>query len=176
MQFRHLAYVYGLPAMVTLLMSACVTQASRIPVPEEQFGHRYESGVGGRINVVVTPPDTAKSYFSYPAFIESLYVRPAPFDSAASAGSEIPVEVLVQGAFSDACSELDTVRQSRAGHILNVDLLVRRPRGQACTRLERPYRFYFRLDGRYEPGSYLLKVNGVPYTFEIRQPPGFKEK
>lgn len=142
--------------------------------PDEQYGHRHEGGTpGGRETIVITPPESDEAYFYYPAVIDSVHVRPAPFRPGAPADAqEVEVEVLIKGAFPDACTELHAVEQTRTGRLLEVTLETRRPRGAVCARAKRPYRFYMLLDGLYGLGSYTLRLNNEAYPFQVRAPQG----
>ena len=175
-------YRAGGPASLALLLgalaasvSACAgSEEARKPL-EERFGHRIEGPQppGSRETVTITPPDTAQAYFYYPAVYDSLYVRPAPFDPDASATAQaVPVEVLVKGAFPNTCAELSDVDQQRAGHLVYVELEMRKPRGAVCAAVERPYRFYLTLEGTYGPGAYTLTLNDEPHPFVVRPPNG----
>jgi hypothetical protein len=119
---------------------------------------------------VLTPPDSSVTYFYYPAVYDTLFIRPAPFEADAAgqlADVEVPVEVLVKGSLPDACTELHDVEQRRVGHLISVELAMRRPRGGVCATVVRPYRFYMMLEGTYEPGPYTLKLNGEVHPFEV---------
>lgn len=157
--------------LAVLGLSGCVStrDADDVP-PDERFGHRYvEQGPEGRETVDLAVPDTAQAFFTYPAVFDTVHVRPAPF-AADEVELLTPVEVLVKGSFPDTCLELSAVEQERAGHILDVRLLMRKPQGAVCAAVRRPYRFYLMLEGLYAPGNYTLKLNGEDHPFEIRAP------
>jgi hypothetical protein len=147
-------------------------RAAQEPPPDERFGHRYaDEAPDGRSTIVIAPPDTAKAYFYYPAVFDTVHVRPAPFgDVTSDATSETKVEILVKGSFPDACTELHEAEQTRSGHIVEVDLQMRKPQGAVCAAVRRPYRFYLMLTGRYAPGNYTLLINGDEFPFEVRAP------
>ena len=134
--------------------------------------HRYaDEGPDGRPTLVIAPPDSAETYFTYPATYDTVHVRPAPFGALAPAATpETQVELLIKGAFPDACAELHDVAQERAGHLIDVRLEMRKPEGAVCAAVRRPYRFYLMLDGIYEPGHYTLTLNGKQHPFQIRAP------
>lgn len=139
--------------------------------PDERFGHRFEeSGPEGRRTIAILPADSAESYFYYPAYFDTVHVRPAAFTSPLAANGEVPVEVLIKGSLPDGCTELHDVTQERFGHIIHVGIEMRRPQGSVCTRVMRPFRFYLRLDGAYEPGSYTLKLNDSVFPFTVKAP------
>ena len=152
--------------------AGCAGSRPTEPPPEQRFGHRFEPGTAeAGAAIVITPPDSAANYFYYPAPVDTLHVRPAPFRAdVPAAAQQVPVELLVKGAFPDGCMEMHEARQIRSGNIINVDLQMRRPRGAVCAGVARPYRLYLLLEGRYGVGAYTLKLNGEPFTFQIRVP------
>lgn len=154
------------------VVGACTPGARVIEnTPDTHFGHRYEGQApDGRATLVITPPDSSRQYYYFPAPVDTLHVRPAgTVDTTATAG--VPVEVLVKGALPDACMELHDVRQARTGHIVTMDITMRKPAGAICASVLRPYRFYVMLDGLYGPGTYTLKVNRKVYPFVVRAAP-----
>ena len=152
-----------------LLLAACVGARNTDVPPEQTYGHRAdEEESGGRRTIDVTPPDSEEQYFYYPAVLDTIHVRPALFESELAANDQVPVDVLVKGSLPDACTELHDVKQERFGHIIQVRLETRRPQGAVCATVIRPFRFYFKLDGMYGPGSYNLKINGKNVPFSIR--------
>lgn len=159
----------SLLALVVVAAGCLGSQPREVP-PEQRFGHRYEDDESGRETIVITPPDSARAYFYYPAPIDTARVRPALFDENVPADSQVvPVEVLVEGAFPDGCTRLHHVEQDRHGHVVDVYLEMRRPQGAVCASVYRPYRFYLLLEGGYGPGHYTLKLNGKPFPFEVRR-------
>ncbi len=116
-------------------------------------------------------PEKGKEYFYYPAIFDTVQVYPL-FSMVDSSAWEqgVPVEVLIKGALPDACTELHAVKQERAGHLIRVELLIRRPRRKTCVSVARPYKFYLRLEGRFPPGHYTLYVNDRVYPFQVRLP------
>ena len=161
--------------LAALVLVGCVASREAEVLPDQRFGHRPADGADGRDLVVLVPPDSSQEYFFYPALFDTLHVRPASLEAAAGAAAAaaaeaVPVEVLVKGSFPDACMELHAVEQERIGHLVNVELLMRRPRGSVCASVVRPYRFYFLLDGAYAPGAYTLKLNGTVKPFVVAAP------
>lgn len=162
---RSVSIITGL-----LLLASCVGPRNAEIPPEEVFGHRETGeGPGGRRTLTVTQPDSAESYFFYPAVFDTVHVRPAFFGSEHAENDQVPVEVLVKGSLPDACSELHDVTQERYGHIIEVTLETRRPQGAVCATVIRPFRFYFKLEGMYAPGTYTLKLNKEPIPFSVRR-------
>lgn len=164
--------VAGLVLAVGLATGCAGPRAAEDVPPDERFGHRYEDDApDGRPTIAITPADSAQTYFYYPATFDSVHVRPAPFDAARPAdGQQVVVEVLVKGAFPDACMQLHAMEQERTGNIINATLQMRRPQGAICASVRRPYRFYVMLDGRYGLGNYTLKLNDEAVPFEVRAP------
>ena len=152
--------------VLALYLAACVGSRKTELPPDEQFGHRFdETGPEGRRTLDVTPPDSSGSYFYYPAVLDTVHVRPAPFTPGHSA---VPVEILVKGSLPDACTELNEVRQERFGHLIEIELETRRPQRAVCAMVIRPFRFYLELEGEYVPGDYTLKLNDRVYPFTVR--------
>ena len=154
---------------VLLLLTSCLGPRNAEIPSEEIYGHRNSAeGPGGRRTLTVTQPDSAESYFYYPAVFDTVHVRPAFFGSEHVENQQVPVEVLVKGSLPDACSELHDVSQERYGHIIEVTLQTRRPQGAVCATVIRPFRFYLKLEGMYGTGSYTLKLNNKPIPFTVR--------
>ncbi len=159
--------------LVLGLLGGCLgPRAAKETPPDERFGHRYDAEApDGRRTISITPPDSAVAYFFYPVPFDTVLVRPAPFAAAVPAQArQVGVEVLVKGAFPDACSELHAFRQERAENILLATLEMRKPQESICASVRRPYRFYVMLEGHYGVGHYTLKLNGRAVPFEIRAP------
>ena len=164
--------VVGVLVLVGLMAGCAGSRAAEETPPDEQFGHHYEDEApDGRRTIMITPPDSAVAYFYYPAIFDTVIVRPALFDTGSPAqGQTVDVEVLVKGAFPDACMELHTIGQERTGNIINAALEMRRPQGAICASVRRPYRFYVMLEGRYSLGNYTLKLNDQAISFQVRPP------
>ncbi len=153
-------------AVVLVMAPACATLRSSEPATDDRFGSRIEgTDPDGRETIVISPPEQGREWAAYPATFESVTVRPEPVQ-----GQPVAVEILVKGAFPDACTELHAVTQERTGNIVDVTLDMRRERGAVCAAVLKPYRFYLMLDGRYAAGPYTLKLNGQAFPFEIRAP------
>ncbi|GIV58402.1 MAG: hypothetical protein KatS3mg042_1315 [Rhodothermaceae bacterium] len=161
---RHILVV--LLGVVGFLGSGCLGGRPVEVPPDERFGHRFEErGPEGRRTLHITPPDSALTYDVFPIVYDTVHIRVGRPEGNETA---VPVEVLVKGAFPDACMELHDVRQQRAAHLIEVEITMRKPRGAVCAAVLRPYRFYFMLEGRYEPGAYTLKINGRAHPFSVR--------
>lgn len=155
--------------VVAVLLAGCTSSREASRHPDDVFGHRFEAPPDGRAVVNLSPADAAEKYFYYPAHIDSLHIRSKAFDPDFPVDTQhVAVEVLLKGVFPDECFELGGLRQHRYGHIVEVDLTMRKPEDAVCRRVRRSYRFYFALDGTYREGSYTIKLNGRVYPFEIR--------
>lgn len=160
-------------AMLLSVFWGCIGSKEVERLPDEQFGHRYEEeGPEGRRTIIISPADSAESYFYYPAVFDTVTVRPALFGTQAEMDGAVPVEILVKGAIPDGCTQLHDVSQERSGHIIEVDFQMRRPQGAVCTQVRRPYRFYLQLAGTYSPGNYTLKLNDRAIPFTVRRQAG----
>ncbi len=157
------------PLLALLLVAGC-TGAREAPVPDAQFGHRYEDPApDGRLTATVVPAKEGEEYRYFPASVESVTVRPAPFDENMPADSqEVAVEVLIKGALPDACMQLHAFSQERTGNIISATFQMRRAQSAVCATVLRPYRFYVLLEGMYEPGHYTLRLNGRAFPFQVR--------
>ena len=149
-------------------LAGCSTLRPMDAPPDERFGSRIDgTDAEGRETMIIAPPDGERSWSTYPAVFETVTVRPEPVSAS---GDPVAVEILVKGAFPDACTELNEVSQVRTANLVDVRLSMRREQGAVCAAVLRPYRFYLLLDGRYGPGAYSLKVNDRSFPFEIRAP------
>ncbi len=161
-----------IPILLLTLWSGCLIARPAKAPPEESFGSHIEGATpDGRATIEISPSDSLVAYTYYPAVIDSVIVQPAQFSLGQTA---VPVEALLKGAFPDACMQLHSVEQHRYEHLLDISLKMRRPKGALCAAVMRPYRFYLRLEGLFEPGSYTLKINGEAHSFVVR-PPSEKE-
>ena len=165
----RLGWLAGMLVLVGLAAGCSGSRSAEEALPDERFGHRYDSEApDGRRTIAIAPADSAVDYFYYPAPFDSVNVRPALFEAGIpSEGQQVEVEVLIKGAFPDACMELHAIEQERTGHIINVTLEMRRPQGSICASVRRPYRFYVMLQGRYRLGNYTLKLNGTAIAFQV---------
>ena len=150
--------------LLALTLAACGGSGGAAGGPDrDRFGYRIGSD-DGRETMLLRPISDSTRYLVYPAVVDSIGVRPA---GRPAPGDAVAVEVLVQGALPDACAELTDVYQSRQGHFVTVELLMRQPRETVCAAVVRPFRFYLVLDGGYEVGSYTLQLNGTVRPFQV---------
>ena len=164
-----LGWLAGVLVLAVLAAGCSGARSAEETPPDERFGHRYDTDApDGRRTITISPADETVDYFYYPAPFDSVNIRPAPFEGDVPVeGQEVEVEVLVKGAFPDACMELHAIEQERTGHIINASLEMRRPQGSICASVRRPYRFYVMLQGRYGVGNYTLKLNGRAIPFQV---------
>ena len=159
-------------SVAAVALAACGGSGASASGPDrDRYGYRVGSD-DRRETVLIRPVSDSTRYLVYPAVVDSVAVRPA---GRPASGDAVAVEVLVQGALPDACAELTEVTQSREGHFVAVDLMMRQPRETVCAAVVRPFRFYVVLDGGFEAGSYTLRVNGSPTPFQVlpvREPEG----
>ena len=147
-----------------LFLVGCLSANKAQTEPDSTFGNRSEDGDEGRVTTVIGPAKGNQVYRYGEAFVDDVTVRPATGDAL-----ELPVEVLIKGAFPDSCTELHEANQVRSGNLIEVTLRTRRPQGAMCASVIRPFRFYLTLDGLFEAGPYTLKLNGGVHPFEVRR-------
>ncbi len=165
------AIIAAISAVLVLLAGCFGSQPETIP-PDQRYGHRYpEEGPEGRMVVHLTPPEAGAEYFYYPAPVDTLHVRPAPFSYDAAGDPVTQIEVLIKGAFPNGCYELSDVEQEAAAQLITLTLTMRTRQDALCPNARRPYRFYYELDGRFSPGAYLIKLNETNFTFMLDAPP-----
>ena len=172
LQLSRIPAMAGSVLLLSLLAGCLGSRSAENVPPDQRFGHRYEDEApDGRRTLSITPADSNTAYFYYPATFDSVNVRPAPLTPDLTAASQaVEVEVLVKGAFPDACMELHQVEQERVGNIITATLEMRKPQEAICASVRRPYRFYVMLEGRYNIGHYTFKLNDKVFPFEVRLP------
>lgn len=153
-----------------LLIGACSgPRGSADETPDMQFGHRFEGeDPDGRRTLTIYEPVLQQAFTVLPATFESITVRPAPLTDE---DDQVAVEILIKGAFPDACIELHQFNQERSGNLIEATLDMRRPDDVVCMNVRRPYRLYLMLEGTFTEGHYVLKVNGEAVPFTIRVEP-----
>ncbi len=154
----------------SLGLSGCVSNQLPPVTADTEFGNRIEGTTpDGRETVTLSPADENTNYLYFPATYDSLNIRQALSDEApTSPDTPVQVELLVKGAFPDACFVLHEVKQERAANLIRVQLQMRKPQGSLCASVLRPYRFYLTLDSTYAPGNYTLRLNDRVHTFVVR--------
>jgi hypothetical protein len=151
--------------MVVLAASGCMSSSNSQSDPgssESGFGNRENDGDGGRATVVITSVPNADDYVVGPAPFESADVRVGKMSNGRA-----PVELLIKGAFPDACTELHGANQTRNQTEIIVEIQARRPGNAMCASVMRSYRFYLTIEGTFESGRYILDLNGVRQGFDV---------
>ena len=157
--------------VLVTFVGACATTGPA-PDPDTTFGHRVDGDDSdGRTTIVIAPAEQDVAYRFFEASYESVTIRPDQI-TAENQTAGVPVEVLIKGAFPDACSELHEMEQQRAGNLVLVTLTMRRPQGSVCASVLRPYRYYLDLEGTFRPGSYSLRLNDDTHAFVVRDASG----
>jgi hypothetical protein len=148
--------------LVAALVAGCRT-TERTVDPDTVFGHRFEreDPEGRRVMETTPPPD--EEYFTYAAPITDLRIRTGPITPDASR----PVELIIEGALPDACTNLHAISEERRGHLIDVRFQIRRPKGALCAQVIRPFRFYHAFAEPLPVGPYTLRVNGQVHPFEV---------
>jgi hypothetical protein len=164
---RHAAL--SLLLLGAFALGGCAASRDEEPPPGEQFGTRLPDEATVE-TLQITRPGEEESFYTIPAVLDGVTLRVEPFEPGTPAAEGTRVEALVKGAFPDACSALHTVEQERALRINDVMIEMRRPQGQLCATVVRPFRYYLMLDGTFTPGAYTLLVNGKEYPFVVREP------
>jgi hypothetical protein len=160
---------WALGFLVGVALIGSCAPARRLAQPDDRFGHRYVGRApDGRLTLNLTPPAAYQQDLRYPVPVDTVHVRMAPLE--ATGEQTVKLELLIKGSLPDACSALDAVTQEQNGHLLRVQLWMRRPAKQRCRPVAQPFRFYLLLEGAFNPGSYTLRLNDRVFPFEIRLP------
>ena len=113
--------------------------------------------------MITTAEESAGEFSMSPAVFDTVIVRSVP-----ATGSEARiVEVLLKGYFPDGCSELHDLTQANTEGGQTATLTMRRPQSAICTQVIRPYRFFFELEERFQPGEHTLTVNDKAFRFTV---------
>jgi hypothetical protein len=80
-----------------------------------------------------------------------------------------PVQIMLQvkGYQPDGCEMPVKVEQSREGNAVTVEVFRDLPPDTACPMVIKQYDATIKLDGRFEPGTYTIDVNGTIVTVKI---------
>lgn len=138
--------------------------------PDLRYGHRFDDvGPEGRITLYIEDPENGAEFFTYPVAVDSVTVRYGQFVHGIDPEIQrVAADVVLMSAFAEDCYTLHSLRQRRIGHIIEIELLMRKPRDVACNRVRIPFRHYFVLEGSYRPGHYTMKINDRVAPFQIR--------
>jgi hypothetical protein len=77
------------------------------------------------------------------------------------------VQVRVQGMLLDGCTSLGPVSQRRRGGAVTVTIPTVSTGGPVCTQLAQLVDTIVRLEGRFAPGDYRVRVNGIERAFRV---------
>jgi hypothetical protein len=77
------------------------------------------------------------------------------------------IELTVRGYHPDGCDFPAVIEQRREGSRFVVEIFRNVPLAAACPMMLNPYRATFHLDGTFDPGQYVIEVNGVVITVTI---------
>lgn len=156
--------IFRLQLLLAAVVLAGCAQASMQSTDVSGPGTRpFEDDDGDRETVLIQPKSGAdNAYDIRPALLDTALIR-AQYHGAAGA----IIEVLIKGTFPDGCSELNELDQEPGREGQLVSLTMRRPADAICTQVVRPYRFFFTLDRRFEPGEYVLTINGHAFDFRV---------
>lgn len=147
---------------LALALAACRSGEAVVDA-DAVFGHRFEHHDPDERSVLVpVEPPPGEEYFIYPAELSDIRIRQGSFEPDGR-----PVELVLLGAFPDACTELYEVEEEAIGRMIEVTLTMWRPKGALCARVVRPYRFYYQIGDRLEPGAYTLRVNEAVKPFVV---------
>lgn len=121
-----------------------------------------EKGDKTRETILIEPTEGTQSFEISPALFDTAMVK-----VDAKGGSPAIVDVLIKGSFPEGCFELNALDQEPMRSGQRVTLTMRRPAEAICTQVVRPYRFFFTLDRRFDPGRYTLEINDRSFAFEV---------
>lgn len=77
------------------------------------------------------------------------------------------VAVNVEGTIGDGCTRLERIEQSREGNTISVRIIGYHTGDPVCTMLAQLYRDNIGIQGLFEPGEYVIDVNGVVRQFRV---------
>lgn len=146
-----------------LLLGGCARSSqmnNAVVSPEDPF---LDDEDDQRETVLIEPSVRGQGSIDVsPATLDTALIRVDPQES----GGAI-IEVLVKGSFPDGCSELHELDQEPTLSGQKVSLTMRRPSEEMCTQVVRPYRFFFTLDRRFDPGTHQLAINEHAFSFAV---------
>lgn len=109
--------------------------------------------LGIRQSVPPIPPDDQPTFRSM-AVIEDA-------QAAILESNPAQIELTVRGYHPDGCDFPAVIEQRREGNRVIVEIFRNVPLAAACPMMLNPYQATFRLDGTFDPGQYVIEVNGV---------------
>jgi hypothetical protein len=108
--------------------------------------------LGARQTVTPVPPDQ-------PTFRSMAIIEDA--QAAILESNPAQIELTVRGYHPDGCDFLAVIEQRREGNRVVVEIFREVPLAAMCPMILNPYQATFRLDGTFDPGQYVIEVNGV---------------
>lgn len=161
---NRLPFTAALLSALLVSVSGCMHTASdtKRTATEERRDPFEDVGDSDRETVLIEPMEGTETFDVSPAVFDTAIVK-------VDAQSGIPaiVDVLVKGSFPEGCFELNALDQEPMRGGQRVSLTMRRPEEAICTQVVRPYRFFFTLDRRFNPGRYTLVINDRSFPFEV---------
>jgi inhibitor of cysteine peptidase len=73
----------------------------------------------------------------------------------------------VSGWVPDGCTRLAEIRQEREGNTVTVTMTTQRPSEMMCTQAIVEFEERVKLEGGFEPGEYVVRVNDFEVTFGV---------
>jgi hypothetical protein len=77
------------------------------------------------------------------------------------------VGVAIEGLVGDGCSRLERIEQNREGNWINIRIVGFNSGDPVCTMIAQTYRDNIPLSGAFDPGSYVVDVNGTVREFRV---------
>ena len=77
------------------------------------------------------------------------------------------VGVAIEGIVGDGCSRLERIEQNREGNWINIRIVGFNSGDPVCTMIAQTYRDNIPLSGAFDPGSYVVDVNGTVREFRV---------
>ncbi len=77
------------------------------------------------------------------------------------------VGVAIEGVVGDGCSRLERIEQNREGNWVNIRIVGFNSGDPVCTSVAQLYRDNIPLSGAFDPGSYVVDVNGTVREFRV---------
>ncbi|MBL8154545.1 MAG: hypothetical protein JNM70_10200 [Anaerolineae bacterium] len=111
-----------------------------------------------RQTVTPIPPDQ-------PTFRSMAVIEDA--QAAILESNPVQIEVSVRGYHPDGCDFPAVIEQRREGNRVVVEIFRNVPLAATCPMMLNPYQATFRLEGTFDPGQYVIEVNGVVIDLTI---------
>jgi inhibitor of cysteine peptidase len=79
----------------------------------------------------------------------------------------VQVSAAVKGYLRDGCETLGQTTQSRSGNTITVTIATARDTARSCIQVISRVEQDVRLEGRFDSGTYVVRVNGLERTFRV---------